>query len=294
MTDFQAEDGPVDDGQAGEATTPEDLGVDTQVEAEAPIEYDYLDLDEYGDKYTRVKIDGEEVPVRLADAISGYNSNSVATKRFQEASQLRQEAEEALRLQQAFATSPGLTVQVLAHQAGMSVEDFLGLSPKQQQQAVSEGTAGADEDRYSDPLERDLAVERRERLALKQRLDEREADEYLQRQVDGLKQQYSLNDEQVREVVGQAIRMKVGPEMLPFVYESMAYRRSQVTAQTQTEAAQAAAAAEEQRRQAAARASQTVSAGSGANNVSQGGPPADHKLSLREAFDLAWDGVAVE
>ena len=245
--------------------------------------YDFLEVDETtANKYVKVKVDGEEVSVPLNEALQGYSRESAATKRFQEASDMRKEAERAIRLQQAFQTDPGLTVQILAREAGVSVEEFLGMSPAQQQAAIDDAN-----DQYVDPLERQIAEERQARLAIEDRLAQRDADERLQRAVGGLKQQYSATDEQVRSVVQQAMQMQLGVEAFPMIFQAMAYQASQQVSAQQT----AGQEAETLRRQEAARrAAAVVGTGSGAANTTTASPAATYS-SIREAAAAAIDEV---
>lgn len=252
-------DAPVfDDGQ-GEATTDA-----TEVPAEpAEPEYDYLEIDDtLANKYVRAKVGDEEIPVPLNEALQGYQRQADYTRKTQEAAAIRREAEEALRLQQALRTSPGLTVQVLAQQAGVTVEEFLGMTPSQQRAAVEDA-----EPEYEDPLERQLAEERQARLAIEKRLDAKEADEYLRGQIGRLKQTYQIDDDEVRAVVGQALEMGVGPEAFPMIYQSMAYQKLQAQQEAQKTVAQQREQEDAKRRAAAAAASQVVTSGTGATNV---------------------------
>ena len=276
VTTQEVEAGSVEDGQATETPTIDDG---------SPPEptYDYLDIDSTAAKYVKLTRDGEEVDVPFQEVLDGYNSNSVATRRFQEASAMREQAAEALRLQQAFQTSPGLTVQVLAQQAGMSVEEFLGLTPRQQQAAIENPS----EDEYADPLERQLNEERQARIALEQRLDQTEADAYLRTQINGLKQTYQIGDDEVRAVVQQALRMGVGPEAFPMIYQAQAYQKLQVETQTQQEVAQRSTEDDARRRAAAAAATGAVSSGSGVTNVTTV-PPANGIISPRDAVLAAY------
>jgi len=268
----------VDEGQ-GEAT-PE------VPEVPAEPEYDYLDIDDdLAQKYVKAKVGDEEIPVQLKELRDGYQRQADYTRKTQEAAELRREAEDALRLQQALRTSPGLTMQVLAQQAGVSVEEFLGMSPAQQQAAVEDA-----EPEYVDPLERQIAEERQARMALQERLDAREADEQLQSQIGHLKQTFQIGDEEVRAVVGQALQMGVGPEAFPMIYQSMAYQKLQAQQGAQQEVAQKTAAEEQQRQAAAQAASQVVSSGSGATNVTSV-PSANGITSPRDAVLAAFDQI---
>lgn len=271
----EAESGPESFGEADIEALPEDEPVEPT--------YDYLDIDDnLATKYVKIKVDGEELSVPLNEALQGYSRESAATKRFQEASELRKQADEALRLQQALQADPGLTVQILARQAGVSVEEYLGMSPAQQRAAVEDA-----DDEYLDPLERQIREERQARMALEQRLEQREADERLERAVNGLKQQYNASDEQVRAVVGQAMNMGLGIESFPMIYQAMAY---QATQQATTQHTVEQEAERQRRQQAARKAASLVSTGSGAPNTSQA-PAAVTYSSIREAAAAAIDEI---
>lgn len=272
----EAETGPeVEElGETGIEAESEELEVEPEVE--------YLDIDDtLATKYVKVKVDGEELSVPLNEALQGYSRESAATKRFQEAAEIRRQADEALRLQRALAADPGFTVQFLARQAGMSVEDFLGLTPAQQQAATQA------EEEYLDPLERQLMEERQHRLALEQRFEAREADERLYNAINGLKQQFGATDDQARVVVGQAMEMGLGIEAFPMIYQSLAYQATQHATAQQT----AAQEAERQRRQQAGRnAASVVGTGTGVPSTSQT-PPAATYNSIREAAAAAIEEV---
>lgn len=287
VTDYAAEPEGVDVAEAGP------VGGETETEAlqpEAEPSYDYLDIDDdLAAKYVRIKQDGEEVSVPLREALDGYNSNSVATRRFQEAAQMREEAQRALNLQQAMANNPGLTVQILATQAGMSVEQFLGLTPAQQRQAVAEGAG--DEDEYVDPLERRVIQQEQMLRQMMEQNEQRAADERLRMAVTGLRQQYQLDDEQVRAVVGTALNMGLGPEAFPLIYESMAFRVQQ-QAQAQHTAAQEAEAAK--RRAAAQAASSVVTTGNGVSPAGQVSTATQPITSPRDAVAAALAELGIE
>lgn len=273
-----AEDGPVDDGGAGAEALPE-----------PEPEIDYLELDDsLASKYVKLKVDGEERSVPLKEALDGYNSNSVATKRFQEAAELKQQAEQALILQQALQSDPGLTIRILAQRADMSVEEFLGLTPAQQQKAIDDN---ATEDEYVDPLERKLANLERQLQEEREFRLRQDADNRLMGAVNGLKQQYGIDDDQARAVVARAYEMGVGPDMFPLIYESMAYQVQQQAAAQQTAAQEAEAA----RRRAAAQSAQaTVSTGAGVAASSQTTDASTQPKNPREAVEQALASLGIE
>jgi hypothetical protein len=276
----QVDRSPVVDGSAADTTLIEDQQA---AEPELPPR-EYLELDDTtASKYVRVKVDGEEIEVPVSEALQGYQRQSDYTRKTQEAAALREQAHEALRLQQAFNADAGLTVQVLARNAGVSVEEFLGMTPREQAAAAQPA-----EDEYVDPLERAIAQERQERIALQERLDQRDADEYLRSQVNGLKQAYQIGDEEVRAVIQQAMQMGVGPEAFPMIYQSQAFLRLQAQNRAQQEAAASQQADDTRRRAAAAASAGVVGTGSGATNLTTA-PPADVHMTPREAVLSAFE-----
>ena len=260
----------VDDGGQGVVEATEEATEATPAFDEA----DLLDTSEIGDRMVRLTVDGEEVVVPLSEALSGYNSQAASTKRFQEAATLKQEAEasrreaeQAVNLARAVSNDPGMTMKVLASQAGLTVEQFLNLTPNQQQN-IAEATEVEPE--FSDPLERALYQERQARLALEQRIGAQEemyasqqADARIAQSIGALQSQYGATPEDAKYVIRQAYEMRVGPEMFPMIYQSQMYQKSQATNSAQAEAAASGVAETAQRQQAAAQASNAISTGTG-------------------------------
>lgn len=270
---------PVDSDPAdsGQVESPD------QFTAPPPAEPDYLDIDDAtASRHVRVKVDGEEISVPLSEALQGYQRQAAFTRHSQQLAEQRREAEDALRLHQAMQVNPGLTMQVLASRAGMSVQEYLGLT--QQERAVADAES---EPEFDDPLEREIYVERKAREALEQRIAQRDADDQLRGAVYGLQQQYGLNEDQVRAVVGQTMQMGLGIEMLPMVYQAMAFQANQ---QAQAQHASQQQQTEAQRQAAAAQAAAVVGNGTGV----VGGSPAPANpsySSYREAITAAYDEV---
>ena len=276
---FEATPVDSDPAESGQVESPD------QSTAPPPAEPEYLDIDEAtAGRHVRVKVDGEEISVPLSEALQGYQRQAAFTRHSQQLAEQRREAEDAIRLHQAMQQNPGLTMQVLASRAGMTVEQYLGLTP-QQQQAVAD--AQDDLDQYDDPLEREIVIERRAREALEQRIAQREADDQLRGAVYGLQQQYGLNDDQIRAVVGQTMNMGLGIEMLPMVYQAMAFQAQQAAQQQHASEQQET---EAQRQAAAAQAAAVVGNGTGVNGGSP--TPANPSYSsYREAIEAAYDEV---
>ncbi len=299
---------PATEGHAPEA--PVDAGIEATPEApaEEPAtpafdEADLLDTSEIGDRLVKLTVDGEDVVVPLQEALKGYNSNAAATKRFQEASRLREEAErskaeaaDALNLARAVQNNPGLTMQVLAQQAGLTVEQFLNLTPQQQQNVAA---ASETEPEFNDPLERALYEERKAREALEARIEAQErtfqqqqADAALRGAIGELQTRFGATNDDARAVVQQALNMGVGPEMFPMIYQAQQYQKTQATTQARQEAEAATRARDAERQQAAAQASQVVSTGSGA--VGTAPPQVVQPMSAEEAIAATLDQLGIE
>lgn len=257
---------------------------------------EYLDVEEIGGKFVKIKVDGEEQELPLSDVLKGYNSNSAATKRFQEAAKIREEAENALNLARALQNDPGMTMQVLARQQGMTVEQFLNLSPAQQEAAARQAEP---EPEFNDPLEKALYEERKARERLEARIEaaeqeraRQEADNQLRSAISGLQTNFGATEEDARNVVAQAYQMGVGIEAFPMIYQAQQYQRMQAQTQARNEAQTSQQAQDAARRQAAAEAAQTVGTGTGA--VGTAPQEVVRPLNAEEAIRAALEQYGIE
>jgi len=257
-------------------------------EEEAEPQYDYLEVDDsIRNKYVSAKVNGEEVPVQFDELVNSYSRESVSTQRFQEAAAIRQEAENALRLQQAMQANPGLTVQYLAQQAGVSVQELLGM---QQDQVAAQKAPAVDEDEYIDPLERQIAEQQKAIQQLVNHNEQRGADEYLHRAVGHLKDTYRIDDNMAKAVVGRALQMNAGPEMFPMIFQSMAFEATQQATAQHT----AGQEAELQRKRAAAQqAQQVVSSGAGVPASATTSEVTGNFTSIRDAAMAAVEAAGI-
>lgn len=270
------EDAPTTGGEGGS-----DPGVEAGDVAEPAEQVDdggqeepsrqYVEVDDPDQRYVRLRVDNQDVEVPFSEALRGYSREADYTRKAQEVARLREEADFGLRLQQALQANPEMTLQVLNQQYGLAL-------PQQNQQPAPV------EDEYADPLERALVEERNARVALEQRILQRESDQALEATIEHLRGQYNATDDDLRTVVGTAYQMGVGLEALPMIYEAMAFQR--ISAQVQAMRAQRAQQeAENTRRTAAkAQAGQIVSNGSGVNGagITNQVDPNGH-MTIREA-----------
>lgn len=282
-----AETSPVDDGQAAvEASTDEPVVEDS---TPAEPEYDFLDTDEVGEKHVKVKVDGEELVVPLKEALQGYQRQEDYTRKTQQAA-------EALRLQQAMQNNPELTMRTLAAQRGMSVEQFLNLTPAQQQQAPQPAPEDIPPE---DPVERRLWEQDRRVRQLEAEIENRRADEQLHTVVNGLKQQ-GASDEDVRGAVQAAVMLSertgrvIGPEFLPMIYQSMQFQKLTAAQQAQQAHSAAQQADDAKRQAAAAQQAQVVASEAASAANTQSVNPAGQPMTAAEAVEQAFASLGYD
>ena len=209
----------------------------------------YVEIDDPDDRYDRVKVNDEEIEVPYSEIKRGYSRTADYTRKTQELAQQRAEAEYGIRLQQALQANPQATIRYLAEQAGLQ----LG---QQQAQPATEP-----EPEYQDPLEREIATERQARLALEQRIAQREMDEQVDRTIDGLRRQYNASDEDIQAVIATAMRGNYPVDALPMIYKSITLDKLQARAQAAQVAQQQREAETTRRQSSAAAATRVVSSG---------------------------------
>jgi hypothetical protein len=260
------EAGPVDGGEAGSETIEQPGG-------EPEPSRQYVEVEDPDNRFVRVKVDGEDVEVPYTEALRGYSREADYTRKAQDVARQRQEAEFGLNLQRALESNPAMTLQILQQQYGIN----LGA------QAPGE----PEEPEYADPLERLLHEERAAREALEYRFTQRESDEALDRVVTGLRQQFQLSDDDLREVIGTAYQLGAGIEQLPFIYKAIAFDRVNARVQA-VRADQERRAQEDQRRQAsAANASALISTNTTGSNGLTTQVAADGNMTIRQAIEIA-------
>lgn len=273
---------PIDDLGTAETTETEGLQPDT----DTAQPFDYLDIDDTTSaKHVKVTVDGEELTVPLGEVLNGYTRQADYTRKTQQLAEQRREAEEALQVYQALRTNPGLTMQVLANRAGMSVEEYLGFA---QQQAAQQGPPPEEE--YADPLERELADTRRQMEMLRTQFEDQQADQRLRQVVNGLKETFGIDDDEARAVVAQTHQMGLGMNAIPLVYRAMAFEQGRVREQTVQQASAERNQTEQQRQAAAAAATAVVGSGGSASGVTQVSPDRQ-PTSIRDAIEQAFDEV---
>jgi hypothetical protein len=250
---------------------------------------DYLNVDEVGDRYVNVKVDGEELEVPLREALQGYSRTADYTRKTQEVAEKAKQAEYALAVQRALQAQPEETLRLLGRQYGV---DFEQQSPPSaparwgEQPSYDDGRY-EEEDPYADPVTKRLNQQERLLQEMQRRDEERAADETLRAAIGGLQRKYQLDDTTVQEVVSTALQANMGPGAFEMIYKNIAFDRAQ---RAREMAMQQRAEQNAQREQAKARGQQLV--GTGGASAAAGAPlpmASEGPVSLKEAFNQAWD-----
>ena len=240
---------PVVDGQFAGDETP----------ASEP-NYEYVDLDGFGDKYVRVTVDGDELDVPLKEAIGGYQRQADYTRKTQELAEQRREVQFAQAIQQALDNDPAATIDLLKNHYGLNQTE----------------SSYDEDDIFADPMEKQYReLENRIRS-----FEEQQAYQELERNINSLQSRYG-EDFDANEVVAKALAL--GTSDLEAVYKQIAFDRLYNKMSTQQQAT-AKRQAEESQIVEAKRQTGIVTGGSSAANTSTG---TGQISSLREAFAAA-------
>ena len=261
---------------------PGDGGQPTEPEITAEPPRSYLDIDDdVAQRYVRVKVDGQDVEVPLQEALRGYSRQEDYTRKTQQLAAERQQAEYALAVQRALQASPAEALELLARQHGVQ----LGQSPppSRERPSILDDDDDEYESPYATPMEKRLAQIERQNQAITSQWEERQANERLRMAVGGLQQRYGADEATVREVVGRALQLRMGPESFDMIYKNLAFDRAH-QARQQAEAQRAQA-----RQGARDNAQQLIGNGVSANHTAGVPPPdtSDRRMSISEAFDAA-------
>ena len=174
----------------------------------------YFNVDEYKDYLVPVKLDGEELTVPLAEAISGYQRQADYTRKTQELASQREQFQFATALQSALETDPEATIQLLQRHYGGAVQQ--AMEPE-----VPE---------FADPLEQQV-WEINQKV---QQIEDFKAQQEIEREVSRLQTKYP--DFNPQEIIVTALRS--GNNDLEAVYKQVAYDKIVAKMQTQQEAQQ--------------------------------------------------------
>lgn len=221
-------------------------------------EIDLLPVDEYGDKYVSVQVNGEEIQVPLKEALSGYQRQADYTRKTQELSEQRRQVHFGAALQEALQNDPNGTLALLSQHYGV-------------QQTPSE-----EEDLYMDPVEKQYKhLEQRIQI-----FEQQKAMDQLEKTVESLSKRYG-SDFDANEVVSKALA--IGSTDLESIYKQIAFDR----VYEQSAVARQEKAKREEEKQKVTQAKRQVSVVSGGSSAKSADVSAKPITSLRDAFEAA-------
>ena len=249
MSDFTpsepVENTPVDSGQ-----------VDSTGIGASDGDVEIFDISEFADKPVRIKVDGEELTVPLAEAVAGYQRQADYTRKTQELASQREQMQFATAIQEALQQDPAGTIELLQRHFGVQQEAF-------DEPEVPE---------FTDPLERQMwEIDQKV-----QQIEQFRAEQQLQAELSRLQSKYQDFDPQT--VVFEAL--KQGSNDLEAVYKQMAFDKLFLERQ----AAQHLAAQEQSVVQAKRDAG--IIAG-GSNNAASAVDTSGPVASVRDAWEAA-------
>ena len=229
-----------------------------EIESLSEQEIEMLPVDEFGDKYVSVQVNGEEVRVPLSEALSGYQRQADYTRKTQELGEQRRQVQYGAALQEALQNDPRGTLELLSQHYGTG-------------QTTSE-----EEDLYADPVEKQYRQ-------LDQRLqafEQQKAMDQLEKTVASLQTRYG-SDFDSDEVISKALAM--GSSDLEAIYKQIAFDRVYEDATVVRQLREKKATENTQITNAKRQAS-VVSGASSSKNADVSSKPI---TSLREAFEAA-------
>lgn len=252
---------------------------DGQVEPQGDIapEPNYLDVDQYGEFYAKVKVDGEEMDVPVKEALQGYQRQADYTRKTQELSQRADQVQFWETVDRAMQADPQATLAFLQNQYGIG----------QAQVAANTAYSEPEDDWFTDPSEKRIAQLENQLQNVQQHFEQQQASQLLDRVVGDLQQRYG-EDFNPKDVISEAVRRNISdPRALESIYKEIAFDRMMTRNQAEADV-RARRTSQDQARQVAAQdAASTVSAGSGSRAAVQTPTPATRPRTIQEAWALA-------
>ena len=229
-----------------------------EIESLSEQEIEMLPVDEFGEKYVSVQVNGEEVQVSLKEALSGYQRQADYTRKTQELSEQRRQVQFGGALQEALQNDPKGTLELLKQHYGLD-----------------ETPLTKEEEELQDPVEKQY----RQLEQRVQAFEHQKAADELERTVASLQAKYE--DFDANEVVSKALAL--GSTNLEAVYKQISFDKVYEDAKAIRQI-RSQAASDEQTRTSAKRQAGVVSGGTTSSSADVSAKPI---TSLREAFEAA-------
>ena len=270
----------LDEGGFEETVAPEadPITVDGQVdEGYIAPEPNYLDVDQYGDYYAKVKVDGEELDVPVAEALQGYQRQADYTRKTQELSERAQQVSFWETVDRAMQADPATTLQYLQTHYGIGQADAASNTAQQD----------AEDDWFSDPSEKRIAQLEKQLQGMQNHFEQQQATQLLNQVVSDLQQKYG-DEFNAQEVVREAVNRGVSdPRHLEGIFKEMAYDSLLARKAAEADFNSKKAAEEQARKARAAEQASTVQQGAGSNGAVQTPAPVNRPRTIQEAWALA-------
>lgn len=255
---------------------PVDFGGQVELAGDIAPEPNYLDVDQYGSYYAKVKVDGEELEVPVAEALQGYQRQSDYTRKTQELSQRAQQVQFWETVDQAMRVNPQETMRFLQNQYGVGQVNETA--------ATSHDT---DEDWFSDPSEKRIAQLEQQLSGVTSYFQQQQAAQQLDQVVGSLRQKYG-EDFDAASTIREALNRGLNdPRYLEGIHKELAYDRLLARQSASADQQAKRASQDEARRRAAAQAAATVSKGSGSGGEVVAPAAATRPKTIQEAWMLA-------
>lgn len=254
------------------------IAFDGQVdEGDIAPEPNYLDVDTYGDYYARVKVDGEELEVPVAEALQGYQRQADYTRKTQELSQRAQQVQFWETVDQAMQVNPQETMRFLQNQYGIG----------QAEVAANTAYSEPEDDWFVDPSEKRIAQLEQQLNGVQTYFQQQQAAQQLEQVVGQLQQRYGEDFDAaavIRETLNRGFN---DPRYLEGVYKEMSYDRLVAKQSAQSDQQARKQSQVQQRQRAAAEAAATVSQAAGSGGEVATPTPATRPKTIQEAWALA-------
>ena len=250
-----------------------------QVEPEGDIAPapNYLDVDQFGEYYAKVRVDGEEMEVPVKEALQGYQRQADYTRKTQELSQRAQQVQFWETVDRAMQADPASTMQFLQNQYGIG----------QAEVAANTSYEEPEYDWFTDPSEKKIAQLEQQLQQVTSYFEQQQASQLLDQVVGHLQQKYG-EDFDPKNVITEAVNRGISdPRFLESVYKEMAFDRLRARQSAESDVRARRESQDQSRARAAQDAASTVSGGVSSGAAVRTPAPASRPRTIQEAWALA-------
>lgn len=253
---------PADDEFDGQGeVTDIDSGDDADVTPDDTPQPNYFDPSTVADHLVKVKVDGEELEVPVAELLQGYSRTADYTRKTQSLAEERQQVAFWKQVDEAMRANPQATLNYL--------QQTYGITPEQ----ATSGVDADDDWGYDDPVQRELRELRELVKPALQFTQEQQAERMLTQVVSGLSSKYG-DEFNANEVITEAIARGIhDPRELEGVFKDMYFDKYRAIVAAQQLQQQTTATTDAQRRAAAQAAAAATGGGASVRGTNRPTPP---------------------